>query len=141
MRLRFHSRYRGSEDAVELPDHSFSRLTIQLVGSPEIGVLQAKSGDIVRLEDVPVTIRQFAEMVAEYLNIHTNHERRLQQMADQHREADTGRYTGIPVWKGGSEEAPTSGRVIGYDQAKQMQGEAFDQHEIGSGWTPVGDDF
>jgi hypothetical protein len=35
------------------------------------------------------------------------------------------RYEGIPLWDGGHDEAPTSGQVLGYDEAKAMQGKAF----------------
>jgi hypothetical protein len=54
-------------------------------------------------------------------------------MTNQHRESDTGRYDGIPKWDGGHDEVPTSGQVIGYDQAKEMQGTPFDDREIGPG--------
>jgi hypothetical protein len=47
-----------------------------------------------------------------------------------------------PVDHGQGGDAPTSGnKPAGYDVALKMNGEAFDGHEIGSGWTPVGDDF
>ena len=47
-----------------------------------------------------------------------------------------------PVDHGQAGGVPTSGtKPAGYAEAEKMNGEAFDGHEIGPGWTPVGEDF
>jgi hypothetical protein len=49
---------------------------------------------------------------------------------------------GTPVTPENDAGVPLTGdKPAGYDVAQKMNGEAFDDHEIGSCWTPVGEDF